>query len=90
MLIMKIENLENCLKVIEAIRNNGCKVLGIVTIFEYGFPETREKLKDVDVTLTAITNLESVLRHAKAMDIINEEQGHTIEEWQKDPLIWKK
>ena len=81
---------ENCLKVIEAIRNNGCKVLGVVTIFDYGFPDTREKLQNVDVTLTAITNFESVLRHAKAMDIISEEQGETIEEWQKDPENWKK
>ena len=78
------------MKVIEAIRNNGCKVLGVVTIFDYGFPDTREKLQNVDVTLTAITNFESVLRHAKAMDIISEEQGETIEEWQKDPENWKK
>ena len=81
---------ENCLKVIEAIRNNGCKVLGIVSIFDYGFADTREKLDGVEVTLTPLTNFESVLRHAKAMDIINEEQGCAIETWQQNPSDWKK
>ena len=76
---------ENCLKVIEAIRNNGCKVLGIVTIFDYEFPNAHKHLRDVDVDLTALTNLEAVLRHAQAMNIIDEQQKLTIEEWQKNP-----
>ena len=76
---------ENCLKVIEAIRNNGCKVLGIVTIFDYEFPNAYKHLRDVDVDLTALTNLEAVLRHAQAMNIIDEQQKLTIEEWQKNP-----
>ena len=76
---------ENCLKVIEAIRNNGCKVLGIVTIFDYEFPNAHKNLRDVDVDLTSLTNLESVLRHAQAMNIIDDQQKLTIEEWQKDP-----
>jgi len=39
---------ENCSKVIEAIRNNGCKVLGVVTIFDYAFPATKRKLEKLD------------------------------------------
>ena len=35
---------ENIIKVVEAIRNNGCQVLGVVTIFDYGFSTTRKKL----------------------------------------------
>ena len=31
----------NCVKVVEALRNNGCKVLGIVTIFDFEFPSTQ-------------------------------------------------
>ena len=74
---------ENCLKVIEAIRNNGCKVLGIVTIFDYEFPNAHKHLRDVDVDLTALTNLEAVLRHAQAMNNIDKQQKLTNEEWQK-------
>jgi orotate phosphoribosyltransferase len=76
---------ENCLKVIEAIRNNGCKVLGIVTIFDYEFESAHQKLREADVDLTSLTNLEAVLRHAQAMNIIDEQQKQTINEWQKNP-----
>ena len=81
---------ENILKVVEALRRNGCKVLGVVTIFDYAFPETHEKLEDMDVILTPLTNFETVLRHAKAMDIVSEEECEVIEKWQANPSKWKK
>ena len=81
---------DNCTKVIEAIRNNGCKVLGVVTIFDYGFGATNRKLEKQDVSLTALTNFETVLRHASAMGVIDEEQQSIIENWQHNPAKWEK
>lgn len=81
---------ENILKVVEAIRNNGCKVLGVVTIFDYSFAATRKKLEKIDVSLTALTNIETVLRHAAAMGIIDEEQQNIIQQWQHNPAKWEK
>lgn len=80
----------NCSKVIEAIRNNGCKVLGVVTIFDYGFAATKRKFEKLDVSLTALTDFETVLRHATTMGIIDEEQQNTIENWQHNPAKWEK
>lgn len=80
----------NCLKVIEALRNNGCKVLGIVTIFDYGFPSTHKKLEKVEVDVTALTNLETVMHHAQNMDIITEEDNHALHAWQRKPSKWVK
>lgn len=80
----------NCAKVIEAIRNNGCNVLGVVTIFDYGFSATTRKWEKLDVSLTALTNFETVLRHASAMGIIDEEQHAAIENWQRNPAKWEK
>lgn len=81
---------ENILKVVEAIRNNGCKVLGVVTIFDYCFATTKRKLDKIDVSLTSLTNIETVLRHAFAMDLIDEEQKQIIEQWQHNPAKWEK
>ena len=81
---------ENILKVVEAIRNNGCKVLGVVTIFDYCFAATNRKLDKIDVSLTSLTNIETVLRHAFAMDLIDEEQKQIIEQWQHNPAKWEK
>lgn len=81
---------ENILKVVEVLRHNGCKVLGVVTIFDYTFPSTRKKLEEMDVTLTPLTDFETVLRHAAAMDMVDEEQRKSIAKWQSNPAKWKK
>jgi orotate phosphoribosyltransferase len=80
----------NCLKVAEALRNNGCKVLGIVTIFDYGFPSTHKKLEKAELDLTALTDLDTVLHHAINREIINEEELHALQTWQRKPSKWEK
>jgi orotate phosphoribosyltransferase len=81
---------ENIIKVVEVLRNNGCKVLGVVTIFDYAFPTTRKKLEEMDITLTPLTDFETVLRHAAAMEMIDEDQRKSIAKWQSNPAKWKK
>lgn len=81
---------ENIVKVVEAIRNNGCEVLGVVTIFDYKFAATSKKLEKLDVILTSLTNIEVALRHATAMELIDEEQRQIIEQWQQNPAKWEK
>ena len=80
----------NCLKVAEALRNNGCKVLGVVTIFDYGFPSTCTKLEKAELDITALTNLETVLHHAENLKIIDDEQSKAIQAWQRKPSKWSK
>ena len=80
----------NCLKVAEALRNNGCKVLGVVTIFDYGSPSTYTKLKKAELDITALTNLETVLHHAENLEIIDNEQSKAIQAWQRKPSKWSK
>jgi orotate phosphoribosyltransferase len=80
----------NSLKVVKALRNNGCKVLGIVTIFDYGFLSTHKKLEKEGIDLTALTNLETILHHAENMNVINDEQRRILEAWQHRPSNWNK
>lgn len=80
----------NCLKVVEALRKNGCNVLGIVTIFDYAFPTTAKKLQKAEVDLIALTNLDVVLHHAENMSIIDAEQSKAIHQWQHNPSKWSK
>mgnify|MGYP003436449924 FL=1 len=81
---------KNCLKVVEALRNNGCNVLGIVTIFDYGFSSTRKNMEKAEIDLISLTNLETVLHHAENLEIINEGQSKAIQQWQKKPSKWSK
>ena len=80
----------NCVKVVDALRNNGCKVLGIVTIFDFEFPSTQRKISKLGVDLTALTNLDTILHHALHTGTISQEEAKAIKDWQIKPSKWKK
>lgn len=80
----------NCVKIVEALRNNGCKILGIVTIFDFEFPSTQRKFNKLGVDLTALTNLDTILHHAVIMGMITKEDEKAIKEWQTKPSKWNK
>ena len=42
------------LKAVDAIRNNGCEVLGMVAIFTYGFPVAQQQFSEAKVELTTL------------------------------------
>lgn len=76
------------LKAVEAIRNAGSHVAGMVAIFTYGFPVAEERFKEAKVNLTTLCNYESVLNEALSTDYIEESEIKTLQEWRKDPASW--
>ncbi len=78
------------LKAVEAIRKDGCEVLGMMAIFTYGFPVATEQFKSAKVELTTLSNYEAVLEHLLKTDFIGKEEMETLQEWRKDPANWNK
>lgn len=76
------------LKAVEAIRNNGAEVLGMIAIFTYGFPEAEERFKKAEVKLTTLCNYEAVIAEAVATKYIAETDVDTLNEWRKSPSTW--
>jgi orotate phosphoribosyltransferase len=76
------------LKAVEAVRNAGCDVIGMVAIFTYGFPVAEEKFKEAKVNLTTLCNYDSILDEALKTDYIDESEIKTLQEWRKDPAHW--
>ena len=65
------------LKAVEAIRNNGCEVIGMVEAF-----------KNAKVTLVTLTNFEAVLEAALRTEYISEKDIPVLDAWRKDPAHW--
>jgi orotate phosphoribosyltransferase len=76
------------LKAVEAIRNNGCEVIGMVASYTYGFPVAEKAFADAKVKLITLTNYEAVLEVALEIGYINKEQIPMLNEWRKDPAHW--
>ena len=73
------------MKAVEALRKDGCEVVGMVAIFTYGFPIAEQKFQEAGVKLTTLSNYEAVLSHLVDTDYITESDRATLQEWRKDP-----
>jgi orotate phosphoribosyltransferase len=76
------------LKAVEAVRNFGCEVIGMVAIFTHGFPISEKQFKDAKVTLTTLSNYDAVIEESVRTNYIDETEIVTLQEWRKDPANW--
>jgi orotate phosphoribosyltransferase len=76
------------LKAVEAVRNAGCNVLGMVAIFTYDFPIALEKFAEAKVKLITLCNYDTILNEALKTDYIDESEIKTLQEWRKNPSEW--
>jgi orotate phosphoribosyltransferase len=77
------------LKVVEAIRRDGCEVIGMVASFTYGFDVSVKAFKDAKVPLVTLTTYDMVLKTALETEYINEDDIKTLEKWRKSPANWQ-
>lgn len=76
------------LKAVEAIRRDGCEVIGMVASYTYGFPVAVEAFKNAKVELVTLTNFEAVREVAVKTGYINEEDVALLDAWREDPAHW--
>ena len=76
------------LKAVEAVRNAGCDVLGMLAIFTYGFPLAEVKFKELKVELTTLCDYNAILDEALRINYINQSEIAILQGWRKDPANW--
>ena len=76
------------LKAVEAIRQNGCEVVGMVAAYTYGFSVAEKAFKEAGVKLLTLTNYEAVVAEALATGYIKESDVELLNEWRRDPAHW--
>lgn len=76
------------LMAVEALRNAGADVLGMVAIFSYGFPVSEENFRKAGCTLYTVTNYEQLLEVAVPEGYITSSQLGLLKEWRKNPSGW--
>ena len=78
------------LKAVEALRQHGCEVIGMVASYTYSFPVAEEAFNNAKVELTTLTNYESVVEVALQTGYIKAEHVDMLHEWRKNPSEWGK
>ena len=78
------------LKAVEALRQAGVEVLGMVASHTYGFAVAEEAFKKAGVTLYTLTDYEHVISEAAETGYVTEADLELLREWRKNPAEWGK
>lgn len=77
------------LDTVEALRQAGAEVLGIVSIFTYQFEEAARRLSDAGVKNISLCDLDNLMQAAQTKEYITAEQKKMIEAFRRDPKKWR-
>ena len=78
------------LKAVEALRNAGFEVVGMVASYTYGFDVAKQAFEAAKVQLLTLTNYEAVLEAALQTGYISKDQIPTLNEWRSNPSEWRQ
>ncbi len=76
------------LKAVEALRQAGFDVVGMVASYTYGFPVAEEAFKAAGVKLVTICDYDATTEIAAEVGYIKPEDLEVLKEWRKSPSTW--
>ncbi len=77
------------LKAVEALREAGADVLGMIAIFSYGFELAAENFRKAGVELHTLTSYHILIETALSTGYIQKDQVEMLKQWRKDPAQWR-
>ena len=75
---------------VEALREAGCNVLGVVSIFTYELEKGRELLRSADITSYSLTDYSTLIEVASEKGYVQPSELERLIEWRKNPAEWGK
>ena len=92
--VLVIEDLvstgKSSLQVCEVLRDSGLEVIGMVSLFNYGFPEAALAFEAAGIRLRSLTNYEILIQLAIDKKIVDESQQKSLLNWRTNPSAWGK
>jgi orotate phosphoribosyltransferase len=79
---------KSSLEVVEVLRKAGVEVIGMVSIFTYGFDVAREAFQKAGVEYRSLTNYPTLINLAIEKNIVEASEQEVLLKWAKDPAHW--
>lgn len=77
------------LDTVEALRQAGAEVLGIVSIFTYQFEEAARRMSEAGVKNISLCDLDALMQAAEPKGYITAEQRKMVEAFRANPKDWR-
>lgn len=78
------------LKAAQALKDAGFTVLGMVSIFNYGFDVATHNFEKANLPLVSLSDYSNLLQFALKEKYITDAQSVSLKAWRVDPGNWKK
>ena len=79
---------KSSLQAVEALRAAGCNVVGLVSIFTYGFDEAVANFAEAKCPFFSLCNYEALIQVAVNNGYVLESDVALLEKWRRDPAVW--
>ena len=79
---------QSSLKAIDALREAGVEVKGLIAIFTYGLPVAQAAFEASPCKWLALTDYPTMLDQALVEGYLNDDQRSLLEAWNSDPVAW--
>ena len=80
---------KSSLAAVEALKEAGATVKGMVAIFSYLFEVAAQNFKDQNVNLSTLSNYEILLEQALDSQYISQKELSLLRDWRSNPGEWK-
>lgn len=80
---------KSSLQVVEVLKQAGLHVIGMVSIFNYGFPMAAAAFEKAGIPFRSLTNYTTLIELAIEKGLVTAEQQGILLKWQEDPGNWK-
>jgi orotate phosphoribosyltransferase len=78
------------LNAVEALKEAGAVVKGMVAVFSYGFDVAAKNFKEKNVNLATLSNYDNLLEQALDSSYITQKELATLQEWRANPSEWNQ
>lgn len=79
---------KSSIKAVEAVREAGCDVIGVISIFNYGFDKAVEAFDKAACPFYSLSNYEVLIEEALMKNYIREEDLEALKKWRQNPSEW--
>ncbi|MBL6627957.1 MAG: orotate phosphoribosyltransferase [Cryomorphaceae bacterium] len=79
---------QSSLKAVDALREAGVEVKGLIAIFTYGLPAAQAAFQASQCKWLTLTDYPTMLDQALVEGYLNDEQRTLLDAWNSDPVSW--
>ena len=80
---------KSSLNAVEALKNSGANVKGMLAIFTYGFDVANDNFEKYGLDLHTLSDYDFLIQQASDTNFIKENQLKTLLEWKSNPSTWQ-